>query len=346
MCVASRTFQVERGEGYQEVTTACGECWQCRLMRVNDFVGRGLCETAYSDHTCAITLTYADGHEGDPHKYLHKEHFQKFIRALRIRDHRLRYICVSELGELKGRLHFHALLFFTGKRPDWPQGVRYNIPHDRDARGEWSSIWPWGHVFVDWNAGDRALRYCLKYVLKNADRKSYWKSSSLKPALGHQFFMDKADQAISHGVMPSSFLYAPPGAREGIRYRMSGATRRNYINRIAEGLRDAGRCPLSITNEIVNAAVEHADRWAIDRDERAKIALMSDDEREAYCGEIFARYKRDIGQRAMSDAQAERYLNKLAIQNMVGAVEDIDQIALDMRKAGVPWWDSKSNTYY
>lgn len=303
MCVAPRTFEIERGERWEEITTSCGECWHCRTAKVNDYVGRGLAEAFTSDHTCALTLTYAEGHEGQPEKYVRKEDFQKFIRALRKRGHRLRYLVVSERGERKGRVHFHCLLFFRGQKPDW-----------RHGKHAWDKAWPWGLIQADWNADDRALRYVLKYVLKNSNQKSYWKSSSLKPALGHDWFMLKADQAIAHGVMPISFIYLPPNASGKYRYRMSGATRRNYIHRIVEGLRAKGRCPLSISGEIVSAAVEHVDRWAVDREERAFFMSLKGQARENYLTEQITRLKQDLRPLCWTDQQAERYLNNLAIQ--------------------------------
>lgn len=325
MCISPRTFEIERDERFEEITVSCGECWQCRLTKVNDYVGRCLAEAYVSDHTAAVTLTYADGHAGSPEKWLHKEHFPKFIRALRDRHHRLRYLCVSERGS-KGteRLHFHALLFFRGPRPDWKQGGR-----------SWDKAWPWGHMNVDWTADDRALRYTLKYVLKNADQGSYWKTSSLKPALGHDWLMAKADLAISQGVMPTSFLYLPPNSRHGIRYRMSGATRRNYISRVAEGLRMQGRCPWSISDEILQKAVDHADRWAMDKEQREKLALMTDDQREEYVSEQIQHIRKGLP--VMTDVQAERYLNALQIQMCLGAADDFDTMALDMQRNRAAW---------
>lgn len=234
MCITPNRISVDRGTYWEEVPVPCRECWRCRANRVNDFVARALCEASESDWTCTLTLTYATPSPSAKvplaHKVLYPRHFQDFIRSLRKRGHKIRYIVAGEKGEMKGRSHFHVILFGTypddvakKERPDWPQQRRFHIPE-----------WPHGHVFADWNVNDRSMRYVCKYLLKWQGTES-WFSLSKKPTLGAAFFKKKARQTIEAGVLPSGFEYLPPGGQKKRPYMMTGATRRDYIAAVVVG---------------------------------------------------------------------------------------------------------------
>lgn len=230
MCISPNFIWVQAGPGYEKQTVSCRQCWRCRKNKVNDYVGRSLCEAAYSVATASITLTYAPRSDFAD-KVLHPIHFQKFIRSLRRRGHHVRYLVAGEYGERKGRAHFHAILFFKNAPPQIPNKKNTHI-----------AAWPHGHVFCDWDADEKALRYVCKYILKDVsgarDEKrpisEGWFSLSKKPALGHEFFMDKAEQVKQLRVIPRGFTYLPPGGKPGVEYLMTGATRRDYLNAITQ----------------------------------------------------------------------------------------------------------------
>lgn len=236
MCIKPTFVWVERGPGHQKQPIPCKRCWQCRSNHVNDYVGRSLAEAAVSEWTVALTLTYANDEGSDTradlaHVVLTPLHFQQFIRALRDDASRkktgtvIRYLVAGEYGSTKGRAHFHCIIFGKGPRPDWPQGENFQLLE-----------WPHGHSFADWAADDKAVRYVCKYLQKPDYVTTSWFSCSKKPQLGYEWFMSKAREAGSLGVMPSSFNYLPPGGRRNYPYLMRGATRRDYFLEIVRNL--------------------------------------------------------------------------------------------------------------
>lgn len=274
-------------------TVPCRECWRCQKRRVDDYVGRMLAEDVVSDWSAVLTLTYApvekrlrppkDLAGEHAEKVLNPEDFQKFIRSLRRRGHSLRYFVAGEYGEEKGRAHFHAILFGQGPRPvwhldekraykrerlafkdmpqhlvkgrqaavHWPQGENFHLP---DV-GRSKSPWPHGHVFCDWSGGHRAFRYACKYLLKNEPGRS-WFSLSKKPPLGTGYFEKLAERNIGLQVLPSSFEYAVPGGKEGQKYLMQGAARRDYLLAMIDGWTERHPLDLERLNEWVRDRVE------------------------------------------------------------------------------------------
>lgn len=249
MCLNPSHIWVERGPTHERIPTPCGGCWQCKARRVNDYVGRSLAEASTSQATCAITLTYAP-RDDLADKVLTPPHFQAFVRALRKRGHSIRYLVAGEYGDLRGRAHFHAIIFWQSPPPEWPAP---------DKHGRiWIDEWPHGHVNVDWTVSHKSLRYVCKYVLKG-ESDQYWFSLSKKPSLGAAYFESRAQRMAELGVWPTSFQYSPPGAAKGISYFLSGATRRDFLARIQE-LRDKKPDPSKI-NEWVAKSYEKIHKW-------------------------------------------------------------------------------------
>ena len=266
MCIYESFVWVARGPNVVQQPKPCGDCWQCRENRINDYVGRAMCEAATSAKTCFITMTYAE-RDDLAHKIVTPRHFQLFMKMLRRAGHKVRYLVAGEYGELKGRAHFHALLFFEHVQPlqyrdkrgrliTRGQSPRYvddylpgTLPKDwgpfcdEIKSGALRHIreWPHGHVQVQWTATPRNARYVCKYLYAE-DKNNAWFSLSKKPALGAEWFARKAAQARELGVMPSSFEYLPPGGGKKP-CLMTGATRRDYLAAI--GLTDQDRPRMS-----------------------------------------------------------------------------------------------------
>ncbi|WP_143042791.1 rolling circle replication-associated protein [Paracoccus alkenifer] len=200
-----------------------------------------------------MTLTYAP-RDDLADKILHSKHFQLFMKLLRRAGHKVRYFVVGEYGDLKGRAHFHAILFFqrllprVDQYPLYDRGISPRYKDDYPAGKSQDDApfcdeipqmrmthireWPHGHIKVDWRADERAIRYICKYLLKGT--KEYWFSLSKKPALGHEWFQEKAKLARDLAVLPSGFEYLPPGGDPTKPYLMTGATRRDYLNAITQ----------------------------------------------------------------------------------------------------------------
>lgn len=256
MCINPSFIWVNKGPRWEKVDVPCKECWRCRKNRVNDYVGRAMCEASVSQRVCTLTLTYAP-REDLADKILHPRHFQLFMKLLRRAGHKVRYLVAGEYGDLRGRAHFHCILFFQElvQVPyNGPLMGFYNRQHATDpesARPFGADIpqmqishireWPHGHVFCDWNADERAVRYVCKYIV-NDDKNRGWFSLSKKPPLGAAWFAQKAEQARFYGVLPSTFTYVPPGADpSAMPVPITGATRRDYLNAITQDPADKPR---------------------------------------------------------------------------------------------------------
>lgn len=169
----------------------CGHCVDCLRKRQNEWYVRFYLESKYwkrvlpSSQTLFITLTYED-------KYLPKNREIAFknLRALFKQIERkgfvprLRYYVVSENGSVKGRLHFHMLIFGVDMRK-FPFGVAK----------EFKKLWSYG--FSDCEvAGPKTFTYVSKYVTKDLDTfkdGNSWKtisSCSKRPPLGVMFFSE------------------------------------------------------------------------------------------------------------------------------------------------------------
>lgn len=244
MCINPSFIWVERGPKWEQEPVACRQCWRCKQNRVNDYVGRSLAEAATSSTVCALTLTYAP-RDDLADKVLHPSHFQLFMKRLRRAGHKVRYLVAGEYGPLRGRAHFHCLLFFAALADEQGPAPFYNSAHvlDPDQSAPFSRQipqkrmyhireWPHGHIQADWTGDEAAIRYVCKYLLAE-NKNNAWFSCSKKPTLGHEWFMRKAQKARDLDVLPSSFEYLPPGGRRDRPYLLTGATRRDYLNAIS-----------------------------------------------------------------------------------------------------------------
>lgn len=270
MCVSPSWVWVLQGPSYVKVPVPCKVCWRCRKNRVNDYTGRALCEAVYSEAVSAITLTYAP-RDDLADKVITPEHFQKFIRALRRRGHKLRYIATAEYGAKKGRAHFHAILFW--RKPD-KAGVPLmpDMPHKQNFYFD-SGIWDHGHAFSD-NMGrnmldEAPIRYVCKYLLKDTgtdNDSDRWFTLSKKPPIGADFFIDKAKRDAALGVFPSRFQYRPPMGKDNRDYLLTGATRRFYLEALIDEMALRNNVPKKQLNEWVLKGVEKLERWQLEQE--------------------------------------------------------------------------------
>lgn len=186
----------------------CRTCWQCGENRVNDLVGRCMAEQATADQTFSVTLTYA-GDTPNAAVLCYRD-IQQFLKRFRKAGYSVRYIVAGEYGTIKGRAHWHMVLFLKGKtldivsaserQNDW-QVVLPSFGNDASARIAFA---PWsdpsaGRGFAYFQEPDYGgLRYCMKYALKQQGADASVKSLSMskKPPLGYEFFMNMADDLV------------------------------------------------------------------------------------------------------------------------------------------------------
>ncbi|AYP28755.1 MAG: putative replication initiation protein [Microviridae sp.] len=250
MCLSPSFVYVQKGPGFVQQPVPCKHCWQCVANRVSDWEGRCLAEKSTSAFTYFVTLTYRDSSERDKdaaHKIITPPHFQNFMKSLRRDGHLIRYLVAAEYGHLKGRAHFHALLFSDTALPEVPHQSNFHWKH-----------WPHGHTYSVNEPDSSVVRYLTKYLQKDkADGESCWFSMSKKPPLGDAYFRQLAARNAALSANPRHFLYAAPGGVSSRDYQMSGTTRRNYFEYfIQERLKNgAGEINFASLNESAQNAL-------------------------------------------------------------------------------------------
>lgn len=322
MCIKPKRLPPEVTKVGKPLDVACGHCWACRKAKVSDLVGRALCEAWVSDWTGSLTLTYRDSMERErdqAHRALHVSHIQLFMKQLRNRGHKVRYIAAGEYGEKKGRAHWHVLLFGLGAVPEWCR-----------RKGKFVTLheWPHGHVHVVPVADERHIRYACKYLLKGEsiekDGRRRWKWAetsvpySKQPLLGAAYFERLAEYHASLDVLPHSFMYVPPGSLTGNPVPMTGATRRLYLDRWFAA---SGKTPDEVyprLEEWTSQSVLKLERWRLKRAER--------DEGEQWEEFLLERRRSRVefedARQAMRRAEARLFQKRLADEEAFRLYED------------------------
>lgn len=215
----------------------CRKCWSCLENRARDWAGRCIAESMYADTSLFWTGTYGDSAKYDtvPNEFaaftVVPRHAQLWLKRIRNAGHKVRFLISSEFGPLKGRVHWHAVLFFDGKAPDVPFGER--LASD--------PFWP--HGFTYWEKFTPATAfYVTKYMLK-AEREDNkllkhqvidayevenfnYVSLSRKPVLGARYFQERAADYVKQGLAPRDLFYSFPEVKD-----KEGKVRRFYLKK-------------------------------------------------------------------------------------------------------------------
>ncbi|QIG67608.1 replication VP4-like protein [Rhizobium phage RHph_X94] len=232
MCISPITVITPKGTQQ----AACRNCKRCRDNRIKDWVGRCIAESRTSVGCHSVTLTYApivrDGVKIDRHErtaVLTYSDVQKFFKRIRTEGFPVRYLVCGEFGKRKGRAHWHGILFWQEKVPEWVQ-LMTNFSH---------SCWPHGHMFWE-KPSYRSVGYVCKYVQKDVgDEQAQGKlAMSKEPAIGGLYFRQLAKRYAEQGIAPQGPFYRFPGEamkKNGtpIDFYMSGVTadqfRESYV---------------------------------------------------------------------------------------------------------------------
>lgn len=182
--------------------TACHECWQCRENAINDWVGRNIAESRTAVASHAVTLTYGRSKRSGEVDHeraviLTYSDVQKYLKLLRRHGYAVRYFVTGEFGSLKGRAHWHIMLYWLDKVP----------PHELD-RNFMEDHWPHGWSF--WTEPTpHAVRYNCKYIQKDmgdAERQGHL-AMSKKPPLGARYFESLAERYVAQELAPQDLSY-------------------------------------------------------------------------------------------------------------------------------------------
>lgn len=215
----------------------CGRCSSCLFKAVMAKTGAMLNESVYSGDVAFLTMTYRpDVPGGDRRadmadKVLTPPHIRTFRERLRRDSHygKFRSLIVGEYGDLRGRAHWHAILWAEGGEslPEFPHDERFEFKH-----------WPHGHCFARPDPGQASFQYVAGYALKSlltADIGSgprpsqLYMTASRRPVLGHQVFRELAERAAEY-LVPPSFNYLPPGGDRKYNYTMKDRARDLYVD--------------------------------------------------------------------------------------------------------------------
>lgn len=123
MCVSPNSIQVSNKYSLQKkvYSVPCGYCFECVRKRKLDWEIRLSVESSVSAHTFFGMLTYNDMFY---HVDVDRNEIAYYIKRLRYNLDKfypgatLKYFLVSELGELKDRLHYHVLYFVSKEFTD------------------------------------------------------------------------------------------------------------------------------------------------------------------------------------------------------------------------------------
>lgn len=232
---------------------ACRECWQCRETKIDDWVGRNIAESKTASASHVVTLTYGqDRTTGDIDHIraavLTYSDVQKYLKYLRADGFPVRYFVVGEYGSMKGRAHWHIIMYWQGPVPDHVLRENFMEKH-----------WPHGWSYWD-KSSPEAIRYACKYLLKDAadeEQQGWGPMVSKKPPLGHEFFRQLAEQYLEQGLSPQSLFYSFPDVRRvpkalrakthkqfreaarPVQFRMTHKTAENFLSYFIDIWREA-----------------------------------------------------------------------------------------------------------
>lgn len=141
-CLRPRVLHKKDGS---TITTICGRCRVCDADRQRMWCGRVLAEAQHCVGASSVTLTY--GHDLRIGKVAHPHatrlvfaDVQKLLKRIRRRGYPCRYYCAGEYGGDRGRAHWHLIILWLEKTPEfvYNQGPRHDYrkvkpPSDPDA---------------------------------------------------------------------------------------------------------------------------------------------------------------------------------------------------------------------
>ena len=183
MCISPNSIKVPvsfKGfSAHKIVSVPCGHCYECVRKRKLDWEIRLTAESSASAHTFFGMLTYNDEFY---HSDVNRDEIAYYIKRLRYNLAKfypgatLKYFLVSELGELKDRLHYHVLYFVSSEFDDTHREFEelckmswvYKVPLSK------SDIAYRRHCFKSWVKLSKPKRDSQSYIdYRNWSRRRY-----------------------------------------------------------------------------------------------------------------------------------------------------------------------------
>lgn len=169
-------------DSLESIPLPCGKCLGCRADQSRDWGIRCYHESMMTDHSCFITLTYADENLPSDGRINPRE-IKRFNDNLRYRiGHSPRFFACGEYGDVTRRPHYHYLCFgehFKGADIVLSSRGDYTSPLLVDA-------WEKGQVHVT-HVTQEACMYVAGYTQKKVGDPDTFSTKSVRPPLGYSF---------------------------------------------------------------------------------------------------------------------------------------------------------------
>ena len=169
---------VDSRGGY--VYRPCGQCIGCRLEYSRGWAMRCVHEASLHKDNSFLTLTY--NNENLPEdRSIYKSHLQLFIKRFRNAiTERIRYFACGEYGDLRGRPHYHVIIFgympndtvlleaskFRSFQSRWHSGEDFSIYKSSFIE----KLWTKGFITVG-NVSYESAAYVARYATKKVTGK-------------------------------------------------------------------------------------------------------------------------------------------------------------------------------
>lgn len=168
----------------------CRKCNCCKDVACHEWMTRAHMECSTS---CSVpffvTLTYNDDNLPED-RSVHKEHFQDFMKRLRIHydrknvPHSIRYAACGEYGAKFGRPHYHVTLW---NLPNVYTHIQFiEVLQD---------LWPYGFVQCK-PANSGSIGYIMKYIRKDGNIPTYIDKDGYETTCNRPFFLASRNKAL------------------------------------------------------------------------------------------------------------------------------------------------------
>lgn len=173
----------------RRIYVPCGKCKACLMKTTYDWAHRIMIEAAHHNQNCVVTLTYNDEHYPIDGLLCYRD-VQLFLKRLRkaVAPIMIRFFVSGEYGDLKGRPHYHMIIFGY-----FPTDTEYMFQRhgNRFYKSElMNTLWGNGFATVG-TLTEKSAFYCAKYLQKlnfsHAPVKPFV-HMSLKPGIGYQAY--------------------------------------------------------------------------------------------------------------------------------------------------------------
>lgn len=180
----------------------CGHCLECVSRYSTEWTARCVLEASLYKKNCMITLTYDEASLPASGK-LERSDYQKFLKRLRKKfsDIKIRYYGCGEYGSLKGRPHFHIILF------NFDFDDKYFYKTDKKGVRLYRSdtlekLWTFGFSTIG-EVNSHTVKYCTKYLQKcffDKSMRGFSFMSKMNGGIGLQAFQNSRVPVISDKI--------------------------------------------------------------------------------------------------------------------------------------------------